>query len=249
MPTTPSTAQTLDRGLQILEILGDAEQDLTTTEIAVALDVHRTIAHRLVATLEQRGFVSRSPTNRYQLGTTLIRLSSRVGGHLRMIARPALATLNKETDETVHLAIAAGADVLFLDSFESAKALRVTSRIGQTLPAYATSVGKAMLARLPEKELHMLFPNKTLGKIAENTIATRAELFKHLDIVRMHGYAISAEESESGVGSIGVAIVDRRGATRAALGIGAPVSRMTPAIIPRLALAVQKAAKAIGDML
>lgn len=249
MAATSGTAQTLDRGLQILEIVASETRELTITEIANALGVHRTIAHRLVATLEQHNLVGRSQSNRFQLGTGLIRLASRVGGQLRAIARPALVALNEEIDETVHLVVPAGADVLFLDGFESSKALRVTSRVGQTMPAYATSVGKAMLAQLPDEEVQQLYPEKTLKKIAPKTLASRGELFKQLEIIRNHGYAMSSEESETGVASIGVAIVDQRGVTRGALGIGAPMSRLTPEMVPRLALAIQKAARQIGNIL
>jgi DNA-binding IclR family transcriptional regulator len=249
MATTSGTSQTLDRGLKILEIIASEAREPTITEIAAALDVHRTIAHRLVATLEQHDFVARSQHNRFQLGTGLIRLASRVGGQLRVIARPALAALNEDLDETVHLVVPAGSNVLFLDAVESSKALRVTSRVGQTLPAYATSVGKAMLAQMSDEELQQLFPDKTLKKIAPKTLPARSDLFKQLETVRSHGYAMSSEESEIGVASIAAAIVDQRGTVRGALGIGAPVARLTPEMVPRLALAVQKAAKQIGGLL
>lgn len=249
MAAPSGTSQTLDRGLKILEIVAREERELTITEIANALDVHRTIAHRLVGTLEQHNFLARSQNNRFKLGTGLIRLAGRIGGQLRMIARPALVALNEEIDETVHLVVPAGSDVLFLDGFESSKALRVTSRVGQALPAYATSVGKAMLARLPDEELQQMFPEKSLKKIAPKTLATRSELFKQLEIVRNHGYAMSSEESETGVASIGVAILDQNGTVRAALGIGAPVSRLPPEMVPQLALAIQKASRRIGDLL
>ena len=249
MSAATHTAQTLDRGLQILELLANGEHEPNITEIAKALDVHRTIAHRLVATLEQRDFVTRSSGNRYQLGTGLLRLSGRIGGQLRAMARPALKALNQELDETVHLVVLAGTDIMFLDAYESSKALRVTSRVGQSMPAHTTSVGKAMLARLPEKELAELYPNKTLSKYGPNTITSRAELFKRIEEVRQLGYAISSEESEAGVGSVGVAIVDPRGIVRAGASIAAPLARITPANIPTLAIAAQKAAKAIGDLL
>src|SRR5438874_2721971 len=98
MTAATHTSQTLDRGLQILEILANASQDLTITDIANALDVHRTIAHRLLATLEAREFVSRSASGRYQLGNRIIRLSSRIGNQLRSVARQPLLALSKETD-------------------------------------------------------------------------------------------------------------------------------------------------------
>jgi DNA-binding IclR family transcriptional regulator len=235
--------------LQILEILAAAKQDLTISEIAVAIDVHRTIAHRLMATLEQRDFVSRSSVKRYRLGTGIIRLAAAIGGELRTIARPLLTALSTETDETVHLVVLAGQEVLFIDGFESSKALRVTSRAGRSLPAHATSVGKAILATLPGDDLMALFPATRLQKTAPKTITSRADLLRQLELIRQQGYALSSEESEAGVGSIGVAIVDRHGATRAALSIAAPLSRLTTTVLPRLATAAKRTAKEIGDQL
>jgi len=246
--TTSHTSQTLDRGLQILELLGGTPKEMTISEIASALDVHRTIANRLVATLQQRHFVSRSPVGRYRLGTRVVCLAAAIGGELRTIARPLLMALNEETQETVHLVVLTGIEVLFIDAYESPRALRVASRVGRSLPAHATSVGKALLASLPEEELKALYPSPRLERTAPGTLTSRSELFKHLDMVRRQGYATSFEESEAGVGSVGVAIVDRNRVARAALSIAAPASRLTPEL-PRLTAAATQTAQRIGEQL
>lgn len=246
--TASHTSQTLDRGLQIMEVLGSASQDMTISEIASALDVHRTIANRLVATLQQRQFVSRSSVGRFRLGTRLVSLAAAIGGELRTIARPLLMALNEDTQETVHLVVLTGAEVLFIDAYESPKALRVASRVGRSLPAHATSVGKALLAALSDEELKALYPTAKLERTAPGTIISRADLLKQIELVRRQGYATSFEESEAGVGSVGVAIVDRNGATRAALSIAAPASRLQPEI-PRLIGAATTAARQIGEQL
>ncbi|MBB4633395.1 IclR family transcriptional regulator [Sphingosinicella soli] len=242
------TSQTLDRGLQILEILASAPADMTISEIATTLDVHRTIANRLVTTLLNRHFLSRSLVGRYRLGTRLVCLAATIGGELRTIARPILMALNEETSETVHLVVLTGTDVLFIDAFESPRALRVASRVGRLLPAHATSVGKALLASLSDEELKALYPATRLEKTAPGTITNRSDLFKQVELVRRQGYSTSFEESEAGVGSVGVAIVDRNGAARAALSIAAPSSRLTPEL-PRLIAAAAQSARQIGEQL
>lgn len=248
MAPATHTSQTLDRGLQILEILAAAPGDMTISEIATQLDVHRTIAHRLTATLQQRQFISRSPLGRFSLGTRLVGLAAGIGGEIRAVARPLLMELNEETQETVHLVVLTGSDVLFIDAFESPRALRVASRVGRSLPAHATSVGKALLAVMDDEDVKALFPSVRLDGTAPNTITTRAELLKHIEIVRSQGYAVSEGESEEGVGSVGVAILDRNGAARGALSIAAPASRLKPEI-PRLIEAAKSTAKRIGDQL
>ena len=249
MATATHTAQTLDRGLQVLEILARAEKDLTITEIAEALRVHRTISHRLVATLEQRALVSRGADGRYRLGSGVTQLAVSINRELRAVARPFLMALNAETDETVHIAVLDRSAVVFVDGYESSKALRVVSRSGRSYPAHATSVGKVILATLDDKEVRDMLPNSRLQKVAPKTVETRAQLLGQLASIRERGYATNLEESEEGVASVAVSIIDRYGACRAAVSIAAPLDRFTAVTVPRLAKAAQRTAKDIGARL
>jgi DNA-binding IclR family transcriptional regulator len=249
MASDTHRAQTLDRGLQVLEVLARAEKDLTISEIAQALGIHRTIGHRLVATLEEREFVQRTADSRYGLGAGLARLAGSINRELRAVARPFLVELNRETDETVGLAVLAEANVVFVDAYESSKALRVVSRAGQAYPAHSTSVGKAILATLDDKEVSALIPRSRLEKVTPRTLGSRAELLGQLAVVRERGYATNIEEAEEGVGSVAVAITDRHGATRAAASVAVPLVRFTSVAIPRIAKLVQDVAKEIGERL
>ena len=112
-PGDGQIAQTLDRGLAVLELLAAVGGGLTVSEVAAALGVHRTIAYRLLGTLERRTLVQRSEDGRYRPGGGLLRLSAGVGDQLRVVAVPHLRALRTDTDETVHLAVRTGTDVLF----------------------------------------------------------------------------------------------------------------------------------------
>lgn len=230
-----------------MEILSRADQDLTITEISHALEVHRTIGHRLVATLEKRDLVHRAADGRYRLGAGLIRLAGAINRDLRAVARPFLVELNAQTDETVHLAVLSRSQVFFIDCYESSRALRVVARTGRAYPVHSTSVGKAMLAALNDQQVSALHPNDRLEKLTSKTIATRSELLGQLAIIRGRGYATSSEEAEEGVGSVAVAIVDRNGTLRGALSIAAPIVRFTGVAATSLAGAAQRAAKDIGE--
>jgi DNA-binding IclR family transcriptional regulator len=249
MATATHTAQTLDRGLQILEILARTQKDLTISEIAEALNVHRTIGHRLVATLELRDLVTRGSDGRYRLGAGVTRLAGAINRELRAVARPFLIALNAETDETVHLAVLERAEVVFVDGYESSKALRVVARTGRSYPAHATSVGKAILATLDDQQVREKLPNPRLPRIAPKTLESRVQLLGQLATIRERGYATNIEESEEGVASVAVPIVDRHGTSQAALSIAAPLDRFTAVAVPRLAKAAQRTAKEIGERL
>lgn len=220
-------AQTLDRGLQILELVAHAPDAVTLSQAAAAIDVHRTVAYRLAATLVTRGYLRREESGGYRLGSTCLALAAAVSD-LRSLARPLLEDLAKTTNETVHLVVVSGQDVVFIDGIESDQALRVASRTGRRLPAHATSVGKAWLAALDADRLHQIYPNEELPQITARTLDTRADLERVLATVRRLGHATSNGESESGVGSIGVAICDRAGTPRAAISVAMPLGRFTP---------------------
>jgi DNA-binding IclR family transcriptional regulator len=247
MTSDTHTAQTLDRGLEIMEILAQTQTNLTIAEIAQKLAVHRTIAHRLLATLDRRDLVHRALDGRYRLGSGLMRLAGTINRDLREVARPFLVEINAQTDETVHLAVLARTDVLFIDSLESSKVLRVVSRTGRAYPAHATSAGKAMIASLSQRQVATLLHASRLQKVTSKTISSQQELAAQLALVRELGYATNSEEAEEGVASISVAIVDKHRDVQAALSVAAPVARFAPTAASRFVKLIQKAAWEIGD--
>lgn len=245
----PVTAQTLDRGIQVLELIAASPVDLSAADVAAGLQLHRTVVHRLLATLEARQLVARHSGGRYRLGWGLLRLSGPMESQLRQIARPTLRELNRLTDETVHLVVLTGSEVLYIDVFESTRPLRVASRVGRTLPAHATSVGRALLAQLPEEVVLKMYPETQLEEVGPGTPRRRSVLLGELAQVRAQGFAISIEGVEVGVGSIGAAICDANGYPHAALSIAAPTARLTHDARERFAAAATAAAAQIGSNL
>lgn len=241
-------AQTLDRGLQVLEAVAHAADSLSAAEIAAAVGIHRTVAHRLAGTLARRGYLQPAGDGRYRLGTAIPALASLVTD-VRTVARPFLEDLARRTDETVQLVLTSGPNVVFIDGIESPQALRVSIRNGRTLPAHTTSVGKAWLATLDQTQLHELYPEEQLPQITPHTISTRSRLAQVLADVRRAGYAINEGESESGVGSIGVVVRDSKGSVRAAMSVAVPLHRLTPEKRHFLADAIRETAKQVGARL
>lgn len=242
-------AQTLDRGLQVLELLAQSGQDMSATEISAGLGLHRTVVHRLLVTLERRELVDRSRSGEYRLAAGLLRLGEGVRDTLREVSLPFMAQLQELTEETVHLAVLRGVDVQFLESIESQRQLRVGSRVGRALPSYATSVGKAMLAKLPGDELHRLLDGIAWESVGPATLLGPEALLRDLASVRRRGYAVSRQESEAGVGSVGVAVLDGRGHVRAAISVAAPLTRLSDHEVKRMAKAAQSTARQIGSRL
>lgn len=141
------SAQTLDRGIQVLTLLGANPNGMTTTDISEALGIHRSIAHRLLSTLSAHGLVSRRPDKCYELGLALVRLSAGVQADLRTVGQTVLAELAEQVGATAELAVCRGNEVVTLLVVEPLHAeAHVSFRAGLSHPVGLGSSGIAILA-------------------------------------------------------------------------------------------------------
>jgi DNA-binding IclR family transcriptional regulator len=140
------TSQTLDRGLRVLSVLGEATTGLTVTELAAALDVNRTVAYRLVSTLEGHRLVRRDAKGLLHIGLGVLPLAASVQPALREVATPVLRALAESIGATAHLTIADGEDGLALAVVEpSWTDFHVAYRVGARHPLANGAAGKAIL--------------------------------------------------------------------------------------------------------
>ncbi|MEU6259728.1 IclR family transcriptional regulator [Streptomyces sp. NPDC047043] len=234
--TTPRAPQypieSVDNALKVLLLLGE-QPELRLTQVSEYLGVATSTAHRLLAMLQYRGFVRQNErTKLYGPGAALTAVGFSILQRFdfRTTLRPHLERLNAEVGETVHLCLLDGSTVRFVDALESPQAVRVASRLGRSMPASSTSVGKAMLAQLPVKELRALYPREELEGLTERSVRTRSVLEAELTTIRKLGYATSREESEAGVSSVAVAFPARSVPMHLGISVAAPIHRMTAAV-------------------
>ena len=257
MPPTPSYGdlpqypiESVDNALRVLLLLGE-QPKLRLTEVSRYLGVASSTAHRLLAMLQYRGFVRQDAAARtYHPGPMLDGLAFGVLRRLdvRNRARPVLERLNAEVEETIHLGRLEGNHVHFIDSMESARALRVGGRLGLTMPAHCTSTGKALLAELSDEEVFLLYPEEELPQLTSRSIRSRAALMAELGRVRTQGYARSTEEAEEGVTSVAVALHSTR-SPRLAINASVPVSRMSDQLLQSLLSRLVQAAEELDHLL
>ena len=198
-----------------------SEESIRVKDAASVLGVATGTAHRLLAMLLYHGYVSQDPASKvYVPGPMLLSVGLRASSRfdLRSQARPHLEQLNADLNETVHLAVLRGRDVLYVDGIESTKALRVISRAGTIHPAHCTSAGKALLAQLHRPVLLDLYPQEELQQVTARSITSRTQLIMELESTAARGYAINFGELEDGIGSIAVAVTDSSGTARPRLG-------------------------------
>ena len=229
----------VDNALRLLLAFRDQPR-LRLSDASAYLGVAHSTAHRLLAMLAYHDFVRQDPaTKAYEAGPALIEVGLAVVRRMdiRGLVRPVLAELQRHFGETAHLAVLEGRDVRYLDCVESGYALRVAARTGTMLPAHCTSVGKALLAALPEEQFAALYSDDAdlLPAATHKSITSLERLGSQLREVRRRGYATNKEESEDGVGSVAVAVPGPQGQPLAAISVAAPTIRLSASRIKEIA--------------
>ena len=219
--------QSVDRALYLLETIAEAGGEATLTDLATRTGLNISTCHHLLATLIQRGFAAKVPGRRlYALGPRILYL-----GHtclqvdLPRRAQRYLEAINRVTGETVHLAALQGDAVITLAVREALHAVRVdTGKIGKLEAPHATSIGKAILAWLPEDEMRRILAHG-MKRFTHNTITEFPALVESLRVVRRNGYAVDHEEFLPGVICVGAAIRDQAGTVIGAISASTPTMR------------------------
>ena len=247
------TIQSVDRALDLLEVLASSGAELPLGEIAARSGLNSSTCHHLLSTLAARGYVGQSRRGRsYFLGTKILELSSsRVRQfNLVEIAMPELRRLNRETRETVHLAVMRGHELTTLAILESPHPIRVaTDAAGKANAAHATATGKAILAWLPEMEIARVIAEKGLTAFTDETITNIADLMEDLRLVRRNGFSMDREEFQPGVICVGSAIRDHLGAVIGSIGCSMPQMRAGDDILDKTKQAVRECARVLSELL
>lgn len=239
-----SGTQTLLRGLQLLEKVAEGVHDLQG--LAQALGLSRSTAYRILASLARAGYLRHEPRKGYWLGPKLIRLGFKAYGqlHLPTLARPHLEALRDATQETVHLGILEGQEVVYIDKVPGRRELQLASQIGARFPAQSTALGKALLAWSPPERWRQAFV-PGLRRTAK-TLGDWPTFAAELEATRARGYAVDLEENEPGVRCVAAPILNGQGEPVAAVSVSTAALYLDEARIPEVARLVQEAARRIS---
>lgn len=186
--------------------------------------------HRLLATLQARGYVTRDPrTSGYSAGVRCFELGSLWAQNLdlRAVAAPFLSTLNQDTGETVHLAVYDHGDVVYVDKLESLHPVVAKSYVGRRCPATCVATGRALLAFESHEEIEAVLGGP-LPAYTPDSVTDPAALEDLLADVREHGYAVNHGSYREGVGGIAAPVRDHTGRVVASVGICLPEHRFGP---------------------
>jgi IclR family transcriptional regulator, KDG regulon repressor len=240
-----NTVRAVERALDILLCFVGAEQELGLSEIAKRVGLHKSTVHRLIASLESRGFIRKSPqTEKYRLGWSILELVRHVfqSNDLSAIVLPEMTNLRDRIEETISLYIRSGTERIRIQAVESNHPVRRVANIGHRFPLYIGASGKVLLAYSDANVLTAVFEEAAANSIRE-------ELEKQLEEIRQRGYAISIEEREAGAAAVAAPVFDRNGQIIAALSVSGPVDRFTVESVQRFAQAVTDSASRLSKML
>jgi IclR family pca regulon transcriptional regulator len=219
--------ESLARGLTVLTAFGEGRAELTLTEVAQATGLARATARRALITYEHLGLVATSGDRRFTLTPRVLSLGfpplSRTS--LPSLATPHLTALAARIHESASLAILVGRDIQYTARVATSHVMSVNIAVGTRFPAYATALGRALLADADPTPVRQALADP--HPLTPHTLTDPTALANALETVRSQGYALVDEELEAGLRSIAVPIRDRTGRVVAALNTATHVAGRT----------------------
>ena len=247
---TAYTIQALDTAISVLMLIAD-QPDLGLSALSRQLRAGKARVYRQLKTLEERGLVVCAESNRtYRLGPSALMLGAKASRQIDLvaIAKPHMARLGEQVQETIQLRVLDGDETVCVASWEPARELRVQAFIGRRRPLYAGS-SKAILAYMPEPERNRILSRKRVP-ITGNTIVDIDQLKKALDRIAQQGVGVSYGEVNSDLVAIAAPIFKLGGTIVGSINIAAPAGRMKneqlELAIPLVKSAAQDLTAAIG---
>ena len=237
-PAALPARSVLRRALSVIDCFGHHDWDVSLAELTRRTGLPKPTVFRIVGELVSWGALERTESG-YQLGVRLFMLGEKVPRQatLREMALPYLEDLYEATHENVNLGVLHGAEVLFLARVTGHRSSDVVLRVGDTLPAHSTSIGKVLLAYSPP-ELVREIVEQGLTRLTPHTVVMPGMFLRQLRTIASNGYSINDEETHRGVVSVAAPVFDRTGAAVAGISVTGRAGRVD---LHRLAPAVRTA--------
>ena len=237
---------------RIVEILAQQSKGIQLGELSQkCAGQPKATTFRILHTLKELGYVQQDDQSAaYRLTPKIELLGQRESREtLKRAARPHLERLRTQFEQTVTLAVLDGDRLLYIETLDGLRSIRMNAYVNTYAPLHCTSLGKAILSRFSPEELARILSRKPLAKLTPNTITSMAHLERHLAEVRSQGYAIDDEETEEGARCVGAAICGNQGRPIAAVSVSGPLSFLPFERIPELAREVKKTCRSISELI
>ena len=247
----PDFVLSLARGLRVIESFAGYREGRTVVEISQSTRLSRASIRRILLTLGLLGYVERS-RQVYKLRTQILRLGFSYLSSSSVVeaARPVLERITEALHESSSMSMLDGGEIVYVARSAASRVLAAGLSVGSRLPAYCTSMGRVLLASLPDPELEAYFRGLKPKAYTPKTILKIGELRKVVLQARSRGYAIVNEELEEGLRSVAVPVSTQSNRVVAAINVGTHVSRVDHNTLIRTCLPVLKeGARTLRDIL
>lgn len=218
----------LERGLAVLRAFSPDHPRLTLTEVARRTELTRATARRFLITLERLGYL-RSDGRDFTLTPKVLELGFSYLSSLDLaaLARPDMEALVARTHESSSAAVLDGSEIVYVARVPTRQIMAVSLGIGSRLPAYATAMGRVLLAGLPADRLGCTLAASDLRALTPRTITDPAELRAEIARVAERGWALVDQELELGLRSVAAPLRDGAGCVVAAMNVSTHIGRVT----------------------
>ncbi|GAB2662491.1 IclR family transcriptional regulator C-terminal domain-containing protein [Gordonia jinhuaensis] len=225
---TGEFVQSLGRGLSVIRAFDGDHPRRTLSDVARATGLTRATARRFLLTLNELGYV-RTDGSVFWLTPQVLDLgySYLSGLSLPDVSTPHLQDLTHSVHESSSVSVLDGTDIVYVARVPVGRIMTVSITIGTRFPAHATSMGRVLLAGLPEKDLDEMLTDTPLTALTSHTVTSADDLRSELDTVRSQGYSIVGQELEEGLRSMAAPIHDADGRVVAAVNLSTPYARYT----------------------
>lgn len=239
--------QSLARGLAVIRAFDENHPELTLSEVARAVNLTRAAARRFLLTLMDLGYV-RSDGRRFSLTPRVLELGHAFLSSLTLpeLAQPHLERLSAEVSESSSVSVLDDGWVAYVARVATSRIMSVAINVGTRFPAYATSMGRVLLAGLPPDELDAHLATAELKPLTPHTVTDPQALRAEIDRVRAQGWVIVDQELEPGLRSIAVPLHDHHGRVVAAMNVSSHAGRSSlERLRTEMLPALQRTAEAI----
>ncbi|HET6548731.1 MAG TPA: IclR family transcriptional regulator C-terminal domain-containing protein [Solirubrobacter sp.] len=220
--------QSLERGLAVIRAFGPDDPELTLSDVARRTGLTRAAARRFLLTLADLGYV-RSDGRRFALTPRVLALGYAYLSSLTLpeIAEPHLERLVAEVHESSSVSVLDGDEIVYVGRVPTSRIMRVSINVGTRFPAYATSMGRVLLAALEPQDLDAYLERAAIRPLTARALGSAAKLRTELERVRAQGWALVDQELEPGLRSVAVPIRGADGRVVAAANLSSHASRVS----------------------
>jgi len=248
----PNFMTSFARGLAVIQAFSASGPDSTIARLSNQTGLPRAVVHRCLYTLRKLGFVDSADSRRYHLRPSVLSLGYSYihSTPLAHAAQPILQRVSSLLHESCSIAVLDGTEIVYVARSSVTRIMAVDLHVGSRLPAFCTSMGRVLMANLPDDQMAACLGEATLTRFTERTITSRERLLRMLRVVGRNGYALVDQELEAGLRSIAVPVRNAAGTVVAALNAGSHAQRVSvQEMLTRFLPALQATAQELSILL